>query len=194
MKYLSGKVGDFTDIQYQRLAEYRHKVFVEHLGWEKLHSKNNREEDQFDGTDTIYVMAEDERCNVIGCCRILPTTRPYLLGDVFPELLDTIRPPCSQQIWELSRFSTLNITNGMENVMRMSSLITNNLIRKSFLIAAENGAERLVTVSPVGVERLFSLQGINFRRGGTPKVVGGQRICAYWIDISRIEDLSCRTY
>lgn len=68
---------------YSKVASYRHKVFVELLGWQ-LSTHDGLEQDQFDGPDTIYLFAQDEYGNIGGCARLLPTTQPYLLKDVFP--------------------------------------------------------------------------------------------------------------
>ena len=84
------------------------KVFVERFGW-ALHTKNGMESDQFDRQDTVYVVAQDDRGHVSGCARLLPTTRPYLLGEAFPQLLNGLAPPCSPDVWELSRFAAVDL-------------------------------------------------------------------------------------
>ena len=55
----------------------------------------------------VYVVGE-EAGRVVGCARLLPTTRPYLLGEVCPQLLNGMPPPSSPEIWELSRFAALD--------------------------------------------------------------------------------------
>ena len=41
---------------------------------------------------------------------MLPTTRPYLLDEVFPHLLHGIAPPHSPDVWELSRFAAMDFS------------------------------------------------------------------------------------
>ncbi len=40
--------------------------------------------------------------------RLLPTTGPYMLADVFPQLLRGEDPPKAEHIWEISRFAVLS--------------------------------------------------------------------------------------
>lgn len=92
----------------KQLGQYRYRVFIEMLGWD-LDTEPGIETDQFDRPDTVFVIAEDNAQNIIGCSRLLPTTQPYLLKEVFPELLGLRKAPESPQVWELSRFSALSL-------------------------------------------------------------------------------------
>lgn len=92
----------YTDAldQYFRL---RHRVFNEWLGW-NLSSHDGREADQFDRDDTVYVLAFDNKGNVCGGTRLIPTTGEYMISSVFPEIWEDqeiIHDPC---VWEMSRF------------------------------------------------------------------------------------------
>ncbi|MBL8509853.1 MAG: GNAT family N-acetyltransferase, partial [Chitinimonas sp.] len=91
------------------LARYRHRVFVEKLGWQ-LKCQDGLEFDQFDRPDTLYVVAQDQDDQVVGGARLLPTTRPYLLGEIFPQLLNGQPVPNSSDIWELSRFAAVDFS------------------------------------------------------------------------------------
>src|SRR5438105_6341931 len=90
------------------LACYRHRVFIERLGWQ-LQAKGGLEVDQFDRPDTVYVIARGAHDKVIGCARLLPTLRPYLLAEVFPQLLHGLPAPCAPDVWELSRFAAVDL-------------------------------------------------------------------------------------
>src|SRR3546814_13625445 len=56
-------------------------------------------------TDTLFPYTTPFRSRVVGTWRMLPTTGPYMLRDVFPQLLDGLPPPCGPRIWEGSRFA-----------------------------------------------------------------------------------------
>lgn len=90
---------------FGKLASYRHKVFVERLGWQ-LQAEDGFEFDQFDRPDTVYVIT------------LLPTTRPYVLGEVFPQLMRDLPVPDSPEVWELSRFAAVGI-NGAATMSPM---------------------------------------------------------------------------
>ncbi|WP_197329309.1 acyl-homoserine-lactone synthase [Ralstonia syzygii] len=88
------------------LAHYRHQIFVGQLGWQLPMADGMFERDQYDRDDTVYVVARDANGTICGCARLLPTTRPYPLKDVFaPLLMKGMPAPESPGVWELSRFA-----------------------------------------------------------------------------------------
>ena len=168
---------------YSRVAHYRHQVFVERLGWQ-LPTRNGVELDQFDRPDTVYVIAQDDDRDIIGCTRLLPTTRPYLLADVFPRLLNGLPPPRSPDVWELSRFSAVDLNKPVQSVRgQFDSSIALRLLEESIACAASRGARRLISVSPLGVERLLQRGGFHAHRAGPPTVIDGHPLFACWIEI-----------
>ncbi|CAO4149901.1 acyl-homoserine-lactone synthase [Methylorubrum extorquens] len=70
----------------------RHRVFVEELGWSNLARPDRREIDEFDDEHAIHLLALDKTESVIGYSRLLPTTRPYLLPMVLPQLCEGAAP------------------------------------------------------------------------------------------------------
>lgn len=172
---VTGRQEELPDGLYSKVARYRHKVFVERLGWQ-LQTFNYAEQDQFDRFDTVYVISRDERGNISGCARLLPTTQPYLLGDVFPQLLNGMPPPNSPDVWELSRFAAVDFNAKASCALgRFSSLITITLLQEAIAYAALQGAKRVITVSPVGVERLLKRTGFHSHRAGPPWLLMGIR-------------------
>lgn len=83
----------------------RKSVFVDRAGW-KLPVISDLEIDCYDREDTIYLLAKEEpEGPLLASVRLLPTTRPHLMGDLFPAACrDT--PPHGPTIWEVSRFCT----------------------------------------------------------------------------------------
>jgi N-acyl-L-homoserine lactone synthetase len=168
-----------------KVAQYRHKVFVEQLGW-PLQTQNGAELDQFDRPDTIYVIAQDDHNHVVGCARLLPTTTPYLLGELFPQLLNGLTPPSSPDVWEISRFAAVDFSGRPTTPLKQfSSQITLALLQETIACAAVRGAKRLITVSPIGVERLLQNMGINTHRAGPPIIIDGQPIVGLWIEMAK---------
>lgn len=183
MNVIAGKTDALSNELLNRVAVYRHKVFVETLGWD-LKTKNGEELDQFDRPDTLYVIAQDEQGQVNGCARLLPTSRPYLLGEVFPELMNGLPIPCSDDVWELSRFATVDFSNRNTTALsQFSSSIAAQLLHESIACARAHGAKRLITVSPIGIERLLRRTGVHAHRAGPPMIINGHPIFACWIEI-----------
>ncbi|HEY4972660.1 MAG TPA: acyl-homoserine-lactone synthase [Steroidobacteraceae bacterium] len=187
MRVISGAVAALPEGYYGRVTHYRHRVFVEQLGW-RLHAQDGSETDQFDRPDTVYVMVEDETGNIAGCSRLLPTTQPYLLAEVFPQLLNGLAPPSDATVWELSRFAAMDFNaRAATPLAQFSNSATALLMRASVRCAAEHGAQRLITVSPVGIERLIRRLGIQAHRAGPPMIIDEHAIFACWIDVPRGE-------
>lgn len=182
MNIVSGTAGDLLDV-YRQVAGYRYKVFVENLGWD-LHVADGLEQDQFDRPDTVYVAVQDNEGEVCGCARLLPTTHPYLLSEVFPQLLNGAIPPSSPEIWELSRFAAVDFNSPNQSPLRqMSSDVAIALLQAAIECAASHGAKRLIAVSPLGTERLLRNAGFKAHRAGPPMMVDGLPVLAYWIEV-----------
>ena len=185
MQVISGAAETLPSNLYARVAGYRHQVFVEKLGW-PLHTENGMESDQFDRPDTVYVVAENVHGHITGCARLLPTTGPYLLGEVFPQLLNGLPPPCSPEVWELSRFAAIDINSQNTPHGQVSASVAHKLLAQSLTCAAKHGARRLITVISIAVERLLSRTELQSYRVGPPMIIDGQPIVACWIILNQI--------
>ena len=131
MNRIAGSSNTIGKQLYTQVAHYRHKVFIEMLGWE-LETRNGEELDQFDRPDTLYVVSQDDDGNVNGCARLLPTSQPYLLGEIFPQLMNGAEVPRSDEIWEVSRFAAVDFNSRtMSALSQFSSEVAVELDRKS---------------------------------------------------------------
>ena len=184
MQILSGAASDLPQQVMADIARYRHKVFIDMLGW-SLPTRNGMEFDQFDRSDARYVVVHDEHDTVIGTARLLPTTRPYLLGEVFPNLMGDQPVPCSDEVWELSRFAAVDFSRAAHsaNLGQFSSPVAVGLLRAAIACASEHKVKWLITVSPLGVERLLTRAGFRVRRLAPPISIDGNFIVACSINI-----------
>ncbi|RJF92106.1 acyl-homoserine-lactone synthase [Noviherbaspirillum saxi] len=179
MQTIIGRSKEFSPALERALAEYRHKIFIERLGW-PLPVADGVERDQFDNPDTVYVMTREPEGAICGCARLLPTTEPYLLSDVFPHLMGGVPVPHSPDVWELSRFAAAAIDPDSSFDTAGN---TRSLLAAAVKCAAERGAKRLVTVSPLGIERLLHRMGVHAHRAGPPMLADNKPIFACWIEI-----------
>lgn len=183
MHFISGTFQTLPPGTMARIAAYRHRVFVEKLGWQ-LDCAAGQEMDQFDREDTVYVAAKDAHGRVAGVARLLPTHRPYLLGEVFPQLMGGMPVPRNAAVWELSRFAAVDFNRSSAGPLgQFSSHLTLQLLRATVAVAFSRGARRLLTVSPMGVERLLRHTGFTARRAGPPVMVDGNPVLALWIEL-----------
>ena len=81
----------------------RARVFHDRMGWD-VNVTDGRERDLFDDLDPAYLVSLDDDYNVVGCNRMLQTTGPHMLSDVFSDILDGEPPLRSATIWENTRF------------------------------------------------------------------------------------------
>ncbi|WP_135505146.1 acyl-homoserine-lactone synthase [Roseovarius aestuariivivens] len=86
-----------------QMFQLRARVFRDRMGWD-VTVKDGRESDLFDELDPAYVLALDDDYQVIGCARLLQTTGPHMLSDVFQAILDGEPPLRSATMWESTRF------------------------------------------------------------------------------------------
>ncbi|HEX3895383.1 MAG TPA: acyl-homoserine-lactone synthase [Rudaea sp.] len=164
------------------LAAYRYKVFVEHLGWDLPIAQIGSERDEFDRPDTFYVVVKDDRERICGCARLLPTTHPYLLGMVFPQLMGDQPLPMSADIWELSRYTT-QLVNGELTSRQEAADRFRQLLKAVCDAAFRGGAKRLITFSYLGVERIARNFGIHVHRVGPSELIDGRPVVAFWIEL-----------
>ena len=154
---------------FEQMGHYRREVFINQLGWE-LNTTNGMELDEFDGPDAVYVCSHDNEGNVNGVARLLPTTGPYLMEKVFPQLWAGNTLPHDPKIWELSRFAMVDLAKSERvSIHQASAVAASTLLRKVIQEAKSNGSDSLITVSPVGMERLLRFNGFDVRRAGAPK-------------------------
>jgi acyl-homoserine lactone synthase len=80
----------------------RKRVFVDRFGWNVPVVDGELEIDQFDTDDAVYLVAASPEGRHWGSTRLLPSTAPHILGDLFPELAGGA-PPRGPGIWETTR-------------------------------------------------------------------------------------------
>jgi acyl-homoserine lactone synthase len=102
MHVLTAQNADEYPELMEKIWRFRHKQFVERLGWKELRSDDGRETDRFDTDDAIHlaVVSSDD---VVGYTRLLRTSRPHLLSDVYPEIMEGQDWPRSETIYEWTR-------------------------------------------------------------------------------------------
>ncbi|MFZ0500188.1 MAG: acyl-homoserine-lactone synthase [Steroidobacteraceae bacterium] len=83
----------------------RKTVFVDRAGW-KIPVVADQELDNYDREGTIYLLAKEElEGPLLASARLLPTTRPHLMGDLFSAACRDALPR-GPTVWEVSRFCT----------------------------------------------------------------------------------------
>lgn len=74
------------------MFEDRKRLFVDLLKWDIPVVDGRLEKDAFDTNAAAYLIALDDDGNHAGSMRLLPTTRPHILGELFPFLCEGLLP------------------------------------------------------------------------------------------------------
>ena len=99
----------------------RHQIYVVERKWSVLDRPDKREIDQFDTDETVYLLGLEGRAIIAGM-RLVPTTGPTLLSELFPKLsLDgPVRRP---DVYELSRIFVVRNRRGEHAGPRAEAVI-----------------------------------------------------------------------
>ena len=92
-------LGDALPSMYR----FRHRVFVERQNYD-VPNHNGMEWDQFDTPAAVYLLWRDDERKVRGMFRLIPTTFPYMIKEVWPQLVESDKLPSRPDMWETSRF------------------------------------------------------------------------------------------
>src|ERR1700690_3970269 len=86
MKLIEGSYASFFPKEMDAMFRNRAETFSERLGWEVV-VKDGYERDAFDDANPLYLVSVDPDTEEYwGSLRLLPTTGPNMLRDVFPQL------------------------------------------------------------------------------------------------------------
>ncbi|TDY16701.1 acyl homoserine lactone synthase [Paraburkholderia sp. BL6665CI2N2] len=171
----------------RKLGRYRHDVFIKELGWSLPDKCEDAEWDRYDTDTTTHVVLQDQKGDVHGCTRLIPTRGgAYMLSELFSHLMpDDIPLPDSNQVWELSRLAISvarvpSVDDGQNYLQR--TLLT-ALLAKAANHALLHGVQRLIGLTYVGVERLLRRLGVHIHRAGPAVEVDGRMVVAGWIEL-----------
>lgn len=165
---------------YPQILRYRHRIFVDELGWD-IPNRDGMESDQFDREDTVHVVARDSLGEVRAYSRLLPTVKPYLLAEIFPQLMDGKSLLCSEDTWELSRFTARNSAGAPASRRVVFSPVAKELLHFSISTAARRGARNLIFAASPGMVTLMQRADLDVRRLGRSRMIGGHRLMAAMI-------------
>ncbi len=129
----------------------RKRVFHDQLGWE-VPLKDGREIDPYDDLDPVYVISVDDATGrVRGSLRMMPTTGPHLMRDVFSAWFDKPVVFESAAIWEVTRFCVDPLWLRGHYTPRGQNLVTCELIIAGCEVSARSGVNQLTTLSHMGM-------------------------------------------
>ena len=164
-----------------RMYQLRHTVFAERLRWTSLNN-DRREIDLYDVLNPVYLICRDPAGDVVGCWRLLPTTRPYMLKDIFPHLLWGTPAPEQDDVWEISRFAIDPSWRDYASLGAVGSVVGQMLL-DLFDFAEANAIRRIVAASDIRFDRILKRAGLQTTHYGPAvrmgELIGRRRLGRY---------------
>ena len=136
----------------------RKRVFHDRLGWD-VQITDGQETDLFDRLDPAHIVSVDDDGEVVGCMRLLQTTGPHMLADVFSSILDGEPPLRSSTVWEATRFcvDTQRLSGGRGR--NSISYVTSEVMIGAFEFAMSAGVQDAVAVIDPVMNRVLQRSG-----------------------------------
>ena len=169
---------------YRRMFQLRKEVFAEQLEWD-VKSSNLGEIDEYDDCNPAYlVWSNAEKTTLYGCLRLLPTTGPTLLYDVFRDTFSNNVSLTAPGIWEGTRLcideKALSRDHPKINSKRGFCLMLLGLCE----VALQFKIHTLISNYEPATKRLYSMSGAVLNELGRADTYGKRPVCAGSFEVS----------
>ncbi|MVT27983.1 GNAT family N-acetyltransferase [Acidovorax citrulli] len=145
----------------EALYRFRHRVFVEHAGWE-LPCYGPLEFDEFDTPQAVYLVRRHAESRIAGMLRLLPTTQPYMIQSLWPELMGSHPIPSSPRVWEATR---MGVDPDMDPLSRGQTVA--ELVAGCLEYGTQHGIDQMLAVmSEAHARKIVTGMGWSYERCG----------------------------
>jgi acyl homoserine lactone synthase len=158
----------------------RKTVFKDRLGWD-VTVRGELEIDEYDALGPSYLLSINRYGTLNGCVRLLPTTGPNMLRDIFPSLVTKAAVLSGEQVWEASRFAVSRNSTSAEAGL---SQTTYDLLIGVLKFGLSNGISTIACVVDVRMERILRRAGWQLERLGPARRIGNTIAMAGQLDVS----------
>lgn len=162
----------------ESMFEARKRLFVDLLDWDLDVVNDRLEIDRFDDPHATYVVIADEADRHLASLRLLPTTRPHLLGSMF-ERLCAGSVPVGPDIFEITRLCLPSTEDHSER-----RRLRNGLIRAMIDHALDRDIRRFTGVVTGRFREQILAMGWDGVALGPEQDLGGGRLGAFAITIA----------
>lgn len=164
-----------------QMFRLRARIFHDRLRWD-VQVTDGHERDRYDDEQPVYIIySDDEGREVKGSLRLLPTTGPTLLADVFSDTLPDAVHLTAPTIWECTRFCLDDklLDSGQQHEIFFASAV---LLEALADVALRAGIETIIGNFDASMLRLYRRIGCEVEvlgstsKYGTPVYLGLHRI------------------
>jgi acyl-homoserine lactone synthase len=167
-----------TEPALEAMFAARKRVFVDLLGWDVPVLDGRYEVDQFDDGHAQYLVVSGAGGRHFASARLLETTRPHILGDLFPELCAGT-PPAGRAVREITRFC-LDPAAGARGRREARNVLVSALVEH----ALASGIDTYTGVAEIAWLQQILAFGWRCRPLGLPVTTGGRTLGALAIAIT----------
>jgi acyl homoserine lactone synthase len=165
-----------------QMFRLRARVFADRLGWDVV-VEDGWERDRFDDLDPLYALSLNAAGHVQGTFRLLQTTGPTMLDEVFAACLPEGLKIRSPIVWESTRFCVDTSSAAALDRTGLNT-VTGELLSSLIEIGNYAGLSHIVTVIDQRMERILLRAGCPIDRLGAPVDIGGTMTLAILMDCS----------
>ena len=170
LKLIEGAYASRFPKEMDAMFRNRTEIFSGRLGWDVV-VKDGYERDRFDDLNPLYLVSVDPVTERYwGSLRLLPTTGPNMLRDVFPQLLEEGEVVESATIWESSRICAIAAEG--QPAFNGVNYVLNELIAGIGEVALLAGLTQIVSVFDARILRILKAIGCEIEMVGRPQRIG----------------------
>lgn len=167
-----------SDAALRSMFAARKSVFVDLLKWDVPVLDGQYEIDQFDDEHATYLILAEADGTHLGSARLLPTSRPHILGSLYAELCEDA-PPQGADIFEITRFC---LDRGL--TARERRAVRDRLVILLAEHALASGIAAYSAIAEIGWFQQILAFGWRCVPLGLPRVLDGTMLAALRIEIT----------
>ena len=163
-----------------QMHRIRKTVFRDRLGWD-VTVNGELEVDEYDALGPSYLLSIDRYGTLNGCVRLLPTTGPNMLRDIFSSFVTKAAVPRGERVWEASRFAVSRNATAAEAGL---SQTTYDLLIGVLKFGLSNGISTIACVVDARMERILKRAGWQLERLGPARRISNTIAVAGQLEVS----------
>ena len=167
-----------------QLFRLRKRVFADQLGWD-VRVVGGLERDEYDGLDPVYLIwCDEEHTKVYGGMRLMPTTGPTLLYDVFRETFPDGANLSAPGIWEGTRMCIDDIALAKDRPEATGARGFCLMLVALCEVALAHGIHTMISNYEPHMKRLYKRAGAKVHELGSAEGFGKHPVCCGSFEVS----------
>lgn len=161
-----------------QMFRLRANVFFDELGWD-VKVENGQERDLYDNLSPVYLVWRGEKTKaLLGSLRLLPTTGPTLLNDIFHATLPADYDLSAPGIWEGTRLCVDQRALGKEHPEMEPKFAFCKMLLALCELGVDKGIQTLISNYEPPTKRLYQMAGAPLEFLGKADGYGKRPVCA----------------